>query len=82
MRLRRVGLILCLLFFAVTLLAACGSTEADFNRVDVGMTTEQVKGIMGEPQKKAGIMGSEQWVYKDKYAIQFLGGKVVSKAKQ
>ncbi len=82
MRLRRVGLILCLIFFAVTLLAACGSTEADFNRVDVGMTTEQVKGIMGEPQSKTGVMGAGQWVYKDKYAIQFLGGKVVSKAKQ
>jgi hypothetical protein len=44
------------------------------------MTMDQVKSIMGEPQTKAGAMGAEQWVYKDKYVVQFIGGKVISKA--
>jgi outer membrane protein assembly factor BamE (lipoprotein component of BamABCDE complex) len=80
MSLRRLAAVLCLVVFVATLVAACGSPEADFNRVDVGMTMDQVKSIMGEPQTKAGAMGAEQWVYKDKYVVQFIGGKVISKA--
>lgn len=82
MRLRRLAALLCLVLFAAALITACGSSEADFNRIDVGMTTDQVSSIMGEPQSKAGAMGAEQWVYQDRYVVQFLGGKVVSKAKK
>jgi outer membrane protein assembly factor BamE (lipoprotein component of BamABCDE complex) len=82
MRLRRTGAVICLVLFTAALIAGCGSTEANFDKVQVGMTTEQVKGIMGEPQSQAGVMGAGQWVYNDKYVIQFLGGKVVSKVKQ
>lgn len=82
MRFRRVGAVLVLILFAATLLAACGSADANFNRVDVGMTTKEVSAIMGEPQSKSGAMGAEQWVYQDKYVIQFLADKVVSKVKK
>lgn len=82
MKMRRALAVMFVVVFAVAVVAACGSAESNFNKIEIGMTTDQVRGIMGEPDSKSGIMGAEQWVYKDKYAVQFLGGKVVSKAKQ
>lgn len=82
MKMRRTLAVMFLVVFAVALVTACGSAESNFNKIEIGMTTDQVRGIMGEPASKSGIMGAEQWVYKDKYAVQFLGGKVVSKAMQ
>lgn len=82
MRTRRLAALMCVVIFAATLVSACGSSDANFDKVKTGMTTSEVKGIMGEPQSQSGMMGTEQWVYQDKYVIQFMGGKVISKVKQ
>lgn len=82
MRLRRLAALICLVIFAAALVSACGSSDANFDKVQTGMTASEVKGIMGKPQSQTGMMGTEQWVYQDKYVIQFIGGKVISKAKK
>ena len=83
MRPRRLVAVISLVVFCSVLLAACGPTDADFNKVEIGMTTEEVKAIMGEPTSMKTVLGAaEQWVYKDKYVIQFALDKVVIKEKR
>ena len=83
MRLRPAGSIICLVLLGAVLLAGCGPTDADFNKVEIGMSTEEVRAIMGEPQRTKVILGAaEQWVYKDTYVIQFALNKVVVKEKR
>ncbi len=83
MRLRRVVALACLVILGAALLTACGPSDADFNKVEIGMTSEEVRSIMGEPDGKTQVLGAaEQWVYKDKYVIQFALNKVVIKEKR
>ncbi len=83
MELRRAGTIICLVLFGAVLLAGCGPTDADFNKVEIGMSTEEVKAIMGEPQRTKVILGAaEQWVYKETYVVQFALDKVIIKEKR
>ena len=83
MKLRRGGTTICLVLFGAVLLAGCGPTDADFNKVEIGMSTEEVKAIMGEPQRTKVILGAaEQWVYKETYVVQFALDKVVIKEKR
>ncbi len=80
LRRRRTPALIGLVLLGVLLLAACGPSDADFNKVEIGMTTEEVKAIMGEPDKTKEVFGAaEQWTYKDKYVIQFALDKVVIK---
>lgn len=83
MRPRRVVALLCVVLLGTALLAACGPSDSDFNKVEIGMTTEEVRAIMGEPTGKTQVLGAaEQWIYKDKYVIQFALDKVVIKEKR
>jgi len=83
MRRRRTGALICLVLVGTLLLVACGPSEADFNKVEIGMTTKEVKAIMGEPDKTKEVFGAaELWTYKDKYVIQFALDKVVIKEKR
>lgn len=83
MRPRRVVALLCVVLLGTALLAACGPSDADFNKVEIGMTTDEVRAIMGEPDSKTQVLGAaEQWIYKDKYVIQFALDKVVIKEKR
>lgn len=82
MRRRRQGAVVCLVVFAAALLVACGSSEDAFNRVQMGMASKEVKAIMGEPQSLTTVMGTGQWVYEDRYVIQFVGDKVVGTIKK
>lgn len=80
MRLRRFAALICLVILGTALLTACGPTNADFNKVEIGMSAEEVRAIMGEPDGKTQVLGAaEQWIYKDKYVIQFALNKVVIK---
>lgn len=71
------------------LLTACGGglTQDQFNKVENGMTEEQVKGLIGEPSKiesgsALGISGTA-YIYESgdtQATVTFLNGKVMSKA--
>lgn len=83
MRPRRFVTFIFLVVLGAALLTGCGPTDADFNKVEIGMTTGEVKAIMGEPTSTKTVLGAaEQWVYKDKYVIQFALDKVVIKEKR
>lgn len=83
MKTRRVAGLVCLVLLVSLTLTACGPSDTDFNKVEIGMTTSEVKAIMGEPSKKTTILGAaEQWIYGEKYVIQFALDKVVIKEKR
>lgn len=80
------GSALLLLLFA---LAACGSkvNESNYAKVEIDMTEEQVKSLLGAPTESssitvAGLSGtSSKWVGKEgTINVQFLNGKVKAKA--
>ncbi|MFQ5894085.1 MAG: outer membrane protein assembly factor BamE [Nitrospinota bacterium] len=72
-----------IILLGASLLAACGPTDADFNKVEIGMTPKEVRAVMGGPDSTKEIFGAaEQWIYKDKYVVQFALGKVVIKEKR
>jgi len=71
------------------LFAACGSkaNESNYNKIEIDMTEEQVKSVLGSPTESssiqvAGISGtSSKWVGKEgTINVQFLNGKVKAKA--
>ena len=77
---------LLLLLFA---LGACGSkaNESNYNKIEIDMTEEQVKSLLGSPAESssiqvAGLSGtSSKWVGKEgTINVQFLNGKVKAKA--
>jgi hypothetical protein len=79
-------IILLLLLF---LFAACGSkvNESNYNKIEIDMTEEQVKTLLGSPTESssiqvAGLSGtSSKWVGKEgTINVQFLNGKVKAKA--
>ena len=83
MRQRRIVALLFVVILGTALLTACGPSDSDFNKVEIGMTTQEVRSIMGEPNGKTQVLGAaEQWIYKDKYVIQFALNKVVIKEKR
>jgi hypothetical protein len=75
-----------LLLFA---LAACGSkvNESNYAKVEIDMTEDQVKSLLGSPTESSGINvaglsgTSSKWVSKEgTISVQFLNGKVKAKA--
>ncbi len=77
---------LCLLLFVA---AACGSkaNENNYAKIEIDMTEEQVKSLLGAPTESssinvAGLSGtSSKWVSKEgTINVQFLNGKVKAKA--
>lgn len=82
---RRIG-VTALLVFA--LLAGCGSkvTQENFDKIQAGMSREDVKAILGEPTESSGVsvgaLSGDSWVWKKDgtvITIQFVGGKVLAK---
>jgi len=72
---------------AVTILAGCGSkvTKENFDKIQVGQSVEEVKGILGEPtnSSSAGAMGVSgevhEWVDGEKkIVVTFANGKVTT----
>jgi outer membrane protein assembly factor BamE (lipoprotein component of BamABCDE complex) len=83
MRPRRIVTVICLVILGAVLLAGCGPSDADFDKVEIGMTTDEVRAIMGEPDSTKTVLGAaEQWIYRDKYVVQFALNKVVIKEKR
>ena len=76
-----------LAFTFLMLLAACSRlTQENFNKVQTGMTEQEVAAILGSPTESSsstllGISGtSSKWVSGDTMvAIRFVGGKVLAK---
>lgn len=77
------------LLILITLLVACGSkiNESNYQKIQEGMTMEQVQTILGEPTKTASVgVGSlsgttANWIYdKLTISIQFLNNKVQLKS--
>jgi ATP-dependent DNA ligase len=70
------------------LLVGCGSkvTQDNFDKIQAGMTREEVKSILGEPTESSGVgvgaISGDAWVWKKDgtvITIQFVGGKVLAK---
>jgi hypothetical protein len=70
-------------------LAACGSkvSESNYAKIEIDMTEEQVKSLLGSPTESSGINvaglsgTSSKWVSKEgTISVQFLNGKVKAKA--
>jgi hypothetical protein len=77
------------LFLLLSILTACGSkvNESNYSKVEIDMTEEQVKSILGAPTESSGINvaglsgTSSKWVGKEgTINVQFLNGKVKAKA--
>jgi len=77
------------LFLLLFVLLACGSkaTESNYAKVEIDMTEEQVKSLLGAPTESssinvAGLSGTSlKWVGKEgTINVQFLNGKVKAKA--
>ncbi len=73
---------------ASALLAGCGSkiTQENFDKIQAGMSREDVKAILGEPTELSGVgvgtISGDSWVWKKDgtvITIQFVGGKVLAK---
>ncbi len=73
---------------ASALLAGCGSkiTQENFDKIQTGMSREDVKAILGEPTESSGVsvgtISGDSWVWKKDgtvITIQFVGGKVLAK---
>jgi hypothetical protein len=81
--------IVTFLFLLLLVLAACGSkvSESNYAKIEIDMTEEQVKGLLGAPTESssinvAGLSGTSlKWVGKEGTVnVQFLNGKVKAKA--
>jgi hypothetical protein len=81
--------IVTFLFLLLLVLAACGSkvTESNYAKIEIDMTEEQVKSLLGAPTESSGINvaglsgTSSKWVAKQgTINVQFLNGKVKAKA--
>jgi len=81
--------IVTFLFLLLLVLAACGSkvTESNYAKIEIDMTEEQVKSLLGAPTESSsinvgGLSGtSSKWVAKEgTINVQFLNGKVKAKA--
>jgi hypothetical protein len=77
------------LFLLLFVLAACGSkvSESNYAKIEIDMTEEQVKSLLGAPTESSsinvgGLSGtSSKWVAKEgTINVQFLNGKVKAKA--
>ena len=77
------------LFLMLFVLAACGSkvNESNYAKIEIDMTEEQVKSLLGVPSESSsinvgGLSGtSSKWVSKEgTINVQFLNGKVKAKA--
>ncbi len=82
---RRIGATALL---ASALLVGCGSkiTQENFDKIQAGMSREDVKAILGEPTESSGVsigtISGDSWVWKKDgtvITIQFVGGKVLAK---
>jgi hypothetical protein len=69
-------------------LPGCGSkvTQENFDKIQTGMSRDDVKAILGDPTESSGIsvgaISGDTWVWtKDgaTIAVQFIGGKVFAK---
>jgi len=76
-------------FLLLFVLAACGSkvNESNYAKIEIDMTEEQVKTLLGAPTESsglnvAGLSGTSlKWVGKEGIInVQFLNGKVKAKA--
>jgi len=77
------------LFLLLFVLVACGSkaTESNYAKIEIDMTEERVKSLLGVPTESssinvAGLSGTSlKWVGKEgTINVQFLNGKVKAKA--
>jgi len=82
---RRIGVSALL---ASVLVVGCGSkvTQENYDKIQAGMTREDVKAILGEPTESSGAsigtISGDSWVWKKDgtvITIQFVGGKVLAK---
>jgi hypothetical protein len=82
---RRIG---AMVILACALLVGCGSkiTQENFDKIQTGMSREDVKAILGEPTESSGVsvgaISGDSWVWKKDgtvITIQFVGGKVLAK---
>lgn len=52
-----------LLLSIITIFLSCSKT-ANFEKLNVGMTSKEVVDLVGEPTEKTDLFGSEIWIYK------------------
>jgi hypothetical protein len=85
---RTAGRVCATALLASALLVGCGSkiTQENFDKIQTGMSREDVKAILGEPTESSGVsvgaISGDSWVWKTDgtvITIQFVGGKVLAK---
>ena len=54
-----------LVLILAIVLSSCSRPSKDLATVEIGMTKEQVKGVVGEPKKKNVVNNTEIWDYPD-----------------
>jgi len=78
-------MLLSVLVLSFLVLSACGSkiNQANFNKIETGMTEQEVQELLGQPTESASMnvagfsTTSSTWTDKDvTISIQFLNGKV------
>lgn len=83
------GIRAAVLVLLLCALGACGSkvNESNYAKIEIDMTEEQVKSLLGSPTESSGINvaglsgTSSKWVSKEgTISVQFLNGKVKAKA--
>jgi hypothetical protein len=77
-----------LVLLVSALVSGCGSkiTQENYDKVQAGMSQEEVKAILGDPAESSGMsfgpISGGTWIWKGSDAtitIQFVGGKVLAK---
>ena len=53
-----------LLLSIITIFLSCSKT-ANFDKLEVGMTSKEVIDLVGEPTEKTDFLGAKVWVYKE-----------------
>jgi ATP-dependent DNA ligase len=69
-----------------SLVVGCASkvTQENFDKIQAGMSRDEVKSIVGAPTESSGVgaVSGDAWVWKKNgtvITIQFVGGKVLAK---
>ena len=87
-RVRSASQLITIALLVSVLLVACGSkiTQENFDKVQAGMSQDEVKAILGEPTESTGTsvgpISGGAWVWKKNgttITVQFVGGKVFAK---
>jgi len=78
---RRISVIVLIALIAVSLLVGCSKINKDnYDKIQVGMTYDEVEAILGRPDEAKDVIGTRSCVWgkaPETISITFVGDKVV-----